>query len=214
MLYIWGSGNNSAVAGNAGTRPCPICNSDQQFNLIVNYRYRHFWYVISFVTKRSYSFVCARCSNGVEARRGEYEDKLGKDPIPFMRRRGWVLVAAPMAALVAIGAVASGEHSKQTEALYAAPKIGDIYSVDMSKVTSSPDSKPVYGTMKLVAIDGGHEKFMLARAGYDKKKWLRKDINADKVRDDAYYDANDVVDLSPEKVKELNQSGAIFDVIR
>lgn len=197
-----------------GNRTCQICDSTQKFNLVVDYRYRHAWYLFGFVTKRDYRFICCCCHNGFVAQKTDYRGKLGKDPIPFMRRRGGLVACVLLVALIAFAVFEGASHDKVSVSLLAAPQIGDIYFADLSKITHGYENSPVFGAMKLVAINGSHERFIIAKSGYGKKKRLRSDVRTEVVRADSYYDTNDVVELSPEKIVELNAVGVIYDVMR
>jgi len=215
MFYIWGSGGDSAVAGNAGVRNCPICQSAQPFNIVVNYRYWHFWYLLSFVTRRRYSTVCTRCGNGTDAQRSDYEGKLGKDPIPFVRRRGWTIPLLALVPMIAMGAYFSGESDKRMDAMIAAPQVGDVYSVDLSQVAESMSGHAkAYGEMRLATVDGGKFKFFVASEGWSRKRDLRRDERNGKIWSEDYYDRDDVVELDAERLKALKASGTLFDIHR
>lgn len=215
MFYIWGSGGDRAVAGDGGTRMCPICNSAQSYDLVVDYRYWHFWYLISFVVKRSYSFVCRRCGNGTAAQPAEYRDKLDKDPIPFLRRRGWTIPFFALVPVLAFGMYASGESDKRIAALLETPQVGDVYSIDLARVGDSfADEKRAYGDMKLLAVAGGKARFTIARHAWDKKSELRRDERRNDIHADGYYDADDVVELDLARLKALHADGTLFDVHR
>ncbi|MDR2012029.1 MAG: zinc ribbon domain-containing protein [Rhodanobacter sp.] len=215
MLYIWGSGGGSAIAGDAGMHNCPICNSAQRFDIVVNYRYRHFWYILSWVSKREYSLVCSRCHNGMPATKEQYAGRLSdKDPIPFMRRRGWLVGVGGFAVLLALGAYASNEDAKQMVERAAAPQVGDVYLADLSKISDSLKDSPVYGAMKLTRIDNGNEQFVIAHSGYGRKRDMRKDISSGRVKNDSYYDADDTVDLTSARVTELTHQGVIYEIVR
>jgi len=222
MYFIWGSGSDSAVAGDAGMRNCPICSGRpaalRRFDIVVNYRYRHFWYLLSWVTKRSYSLVCSHCHNtlGEELTKQEISEKLTgtKDPIPFIRRRGWVLGVALFALVIALGAYLSNEDAKELAQSIAAPQVGNIYLADLSKISDGfKNDPPAYGAMKLVSIDGGSERFIIARIGYNKKKQVRKDISKGLVKNDSYYNADNTANLTPEQLTQLSHQGVIYQVV-
>lgn len=215
MFYIWGSGGDRAVAAGAGTRTCAICNSPQPFNLVVDYRYFHFWYLLSWVTKRDYSFCCTRCNNGIKAERAEYAPLLGKDPIPFLRRRGWTLPLLAAAPTLAFAFVVSGQHDKEVKAMLAAPQVGDVYSVDLGLVADSMQGQsPAWGEIKLVGIDGGTRRFVVAEHGWDRKRDLRKEQRNGRIFDADYYDEDDEVALDQRQLEALQATGTLFDVHR
>jgi hypothetical protein len=103
-MIIGGSGSGVCIAGEAGMRDCPICQNAQRFDLTLQYSYAHIWYVFSWITRRKYLSVCSRCHNGVAISKREFQERVPKDPIPFMRRRGWLLIPVIVGAFVLFGA--------------------------------------------------------------------------------------------------------------
>lgn len=215
MLYIWGSGGDRAVAADAGSRMCAICNSMQSSRLVVDYRYFHFWYLLSWVTKREYAFSCTRCGNGTPVERAEYAPLLRKDPIPFLRRRGWTLPLLAAVPTFAFAFVASGRHAEEVKALLAAPQVGDVYSVDLGLVADSMRGQsPAWGEIKLVGIDGSRRHFVVADHGWDRKSDLRKEQRKGLIYQDDYYDEGDEVALEQHEIESLQANGTLFDVHR
>jgi len=215
MFFIWGSGSGRAVAGKSDGHLCPSCGAMGPSDLVVDYRYRHFWYLISFVTERVYSFVCGRCGKSTVAQPGEYRDKLGKDPIPFLRRRGWLVGLVVLAALVALGVYSSAESDKRIEAMLAAPQVGDVYSVDLAKVAETmSDHDRAYGDMRLAEIEGSKLKFLVAKSGWGRKRDLRSEERNTNIYSDDYYDLDDVVELDAAELKRLKSNGTLFDIHR
>jgi len=104
-MLIWGSGSGVCIAGEAGMRECPVCGSAQRFDLSVSYGYAHIWYLFSWVTRRKYLCVCSRCHNGLVISRREFQQRVVKDPIPIMRRRGWVFIPIIIGIFVLLGAL-------------------------------------------------------------------------------------------------------------
>lgn len=106
-MIIWGSGSGVCIAGEAGMRDCPVCGSAQRFDLSVSYGYAHVWYLFSWVTRRKYLCVCARCHNGFALSKREFQERVAKDPIPLMRRRGWMFAPVIVGLFLLFGAVQS-----------------------------------------------------------------------------------------------------------
>ena len=221
MFLIWGSGSGSAAAGDAGMRHCPVCNEQRRFDIVVNYFYRHFWYLLSWVSKREHVLVCSQCDNALadeKLSRQEIAEKLSgkKDPVPFIRRRGWLLCIALVVALLGFGAYQSDQDSKELAQRIAAPKVGDIYLADISKISDGFGKSPIYGAMKLVSIeeDGKLLNFIVANQGYSKKKGVRKDASKGLLKQDSYYDTEDIIELSPEKLADLDTRGVIYKAVK
>jgi len=222
MYFIWGSGTDSVVAGDGGLQNCPTCSGRpatlRRFDIVLNYSYRHFWYLLSWVTKRSYSLVCSHCHNalGEQLTKQEVSEKLSsaKDPIPFMRRRGWAVGLVLFALAVAVGGYLVGEDRKELARSIAAPQVGNIYLADLAKISDGfKNDPPAYGAMKLISLDGNKERFIIARVGYNKKKQVGKDISKGLVKQDSYYNAEETVDLTPEQLTQLSNQGVIYRVV-
>lgn len=215
MLYIWGSGSDTAKAGPAGTRLCPICGSMQAFELQVDYRYFHFWRLLSWVTKRSYRSTCARCGNGAEVPAIEAKQLIDKDPVPFIRRRGWMIPLFALAVLLPLGAWSSQQHDKEITALLDAPQAGDLYSVDLSRIEDSGfDRSPSWGVIKLLGMHDGIGHFVTSKYAYDRRSDLRKDLRKGRFGDAANLDADDTLDFDLQRLHALRDSGVLVDATR
>lgn len=215
MLYIWGSGSDTAKAGSAGTRLCSICGSVQPFDLLVNYRYFHFWHLISWVTKRSYSATCTRCGNGAEVPAIEAKQQIGKDPIPFLRRKGWLIPIVALAILLPLGAYSSQQHQQEIAAFLDAPVAGDLYSVDLAQVEDSGfERSPSWGVLKLVAVDNGVGVFVTSKYAYDRKSDLKRDLRKGKFKDVANLDSDDEIEIPLKQLSTLREAGTLVDVTR
>ncbi len=103
-MIIWGSGGDSANLGKVETRHCSTCEKDRPFNLVLNYRYAHLYY-LKWVTKKQYHLACDICNRGWELDTKTVEAKLEKSPIPFMHRFGWLFLVVPIVLVLIIGAL-------------------------------------------------------------------------------------------------------------
>lgn len=103
-MIIWGSGGDIIHFGPVKTTQCGHCNTERPFNLMLQYRYGHLYYVFGFVTKKEYVLACDTCSRGIVLDSKETESRLGKSPIPFMRRFGMVILIALIVGLVMFAA--------------------------------------------------------------------------------------------------------------
>lgn len=95
-MIIWGSGSGSMDLGEQEHKACPTCERDRAFRLQLRYRYAHL-YFLRWVTEKKYYLACDVCQRGWELKATEVEAKLGKNPIPFMTRFGWVFLLSPFA---------------------------------------------------------------------------------------------------------------------
>lgn len=96
-MIIWGSGGGGKDLGTVETRDCPTCEKIRPFNLLLQYRFCHVYY-LRWVSSRSYHVVCSVCNRGVQVDTKETEAALEKNPIHFMTRNGWMFLATPLAA--------------------------------------------------------------------------------------------------------------------
>nr|WP_199045484.1 cell envelope integrity protein TolA [Dyella sp. ASV24] len=211
-MIIWGSGGGVCIAGDAGTRDCPVCQSAQRFDLTVSYRYAHIWYAFSWVTSRQYQAVCSRCHNGVALTKQEFQSRVSKDPIPAMRRRGWVLIPAIVGLVIVVGAFQEWRQGNDIAASIATPHAGDIYFADLSKVVKGFDQSPAYGALKLVSADGSTLTFVAAKTAYNQKRRVDSDLRSGKVGADDYFDRDELVTLSTDQLRQLQSSRVIYDV--
>jgi hypothetical protein len=161
-MLIWGSGSGVCIAGEAGMRDCPVCGSAQRFDLSVSYGYAHIWYLFSWVTRRKYLSVCSRCHNGIVLSKREFRDRVPKDPIPFMRRRGWLLLPVIVGLVLALGATR------------------ERYRDDSG--TASVATLPVAGTQAIASASSGDADELSLAADYRRavmqaiqRNWMRPD---------------------------------------
>ncbi|MCL2714720.1 MAG: hypothetical protein FWD68_09125 [Alphaproteobacteria bacterium] len=221
MYYSWGSGSGEEVVCDAGLRNCPTCSGSRpatprRFDLVVNYTYRHFWSVLSWVTGRRYALVCSHCHNasGGEIARPELEAMLAgkKDPIPLLTRKGWVLGLVLAVMLLPLAWYFAAEKSKDVALHVAAPEVGQIYLADLSKISDSFDSHPAYGPMKLVNIDDQGLHFAMSRFYSNKKRGVTS--SSSKLKSDSYYDAGDQEVMTREQLKKLAEDGVIYEFVK
>jgi hypothetical protein len=211
-MIIWGSGGGVCIAGDAGTRDCPVCQSAQRFDLTVSYRYAHIWYAFSWVTSRQYQAVCSRCHNGVVLTKQEFQSRVSKDPIPAMRRRGWLLIPAIVGLVIVVGAFQEWRQGNDVAASIATPHAGDIYLADLSKVVKGFDQSPAYGALKLVSGDDNTLTFVAAKTAYNQKRRVDSDLRSGKVGADDYFDRDELVALSTDQLRQLQGTHVIYDV--
>jgi hypothetical protein len=91
---IWGSGGDSVDLGVAEHRYCEVCERERPFKIILQYRYAHLYWLFSWITKKNYLLLCDICHRGWNLKATEVEKTLSQNPIPFMRRWGWIFLAS------------------------------------------------------------------------------------------------------------------------
>ncbi|SRR5579883_720818 len=107
-MIVFGSGGDVVHLGQGKTEPCPTCERERPFSLILQYSYEHVWYIFAFVSKKQYFYVCDICHRGAELDAAQVERELGRVPIPFMRRFGCLVMFALIGLLVLFGALSGG----------------------------------------------------------------------------------------------------------
>ena len=99
-MLVWGKRSETVDFGQTGVQKCPICERDRNFSLILQYEWSHMYWIFGQVSSKSYRVVCKICQRGWDVDSREVESQLDQNPIPFMRRRGWMFPAAGMAGFV------------------------------------------------------------------------------------------------------------------
>lgn len=93
-MIIWGSGGDIIDLGKIMEKECPICEKKRSFHHFLTYRYFHFYWIFSFLTKTEHMIACDICRRGTSVNESElskYGVDSGKSKIPFMKR--WGLLA-------------------------------------------------------------------------------------------------------------------------
>jgi hypothetical protein len=88
FIFIWGWRSKILALGPAGTLACGPCERPRPFQLVLQYRYFHLYWLLRAVTKRHYLQLCTICSRGPEMDRMQIETRLGGDPVPALDRYG------------------------------------------------------------------------------------------------------------------------------
>jgi hypothetical protein len=106
-MIVWGSGGDTVDLGVSEHKYCAVCERNRPFRISLQYRYAHIYWIFSWITKKHYSLLCDICSRGWILKAEEVEKTLPKSPIPFMRQRGWVFLAAPFVISLLVSTVVS-----------------------------------------------------------------------------------------------------------
>lgn len=211
-MLIWGSGGDVVQLGNAGEAHCQICEKDRPFKNILSYRYAHLWYLFSWVTEKTYATVCDVCGRGTRHDSKQFEEKLGKSPIPFYRRFGGLFLLGLIAVAVVFGIVASNQSNARETKLIAQPQVGDLYVVDLEKLVPGGFDGHAYGVMRVASINGQQISLQVPNMGYSKLTGASRDLSS-KARDESYYVAEQI-QLPISQLQQLHDSGEIHDVSR
>ena len=211
-MFIWGSGGGHAVIGDAGAAQCSNCNSVRAFKYGVNYRYAHIWYLFKWITKRTYVRLCSVCDRGADVPKAEALAGGRKDAIPLSYRFGGYLLLAAIAVGIVAGVLGYSQARARVEAHVAHPEVGDVFLLDLAKVTDAFEDRHAYGLMKVVAVTPQGVTVITGDASYDRMKGARKDFRNRDYDQPSYFDEEERIDLPTAKLSAL--SASIDDVAR
>ncbi|MDQ3205785.1 MAG: hypothetical protein M3Q40_04640 [Pseudomonadota bacterium] len=103
-MISFGDGERTLVFDIQEHRYCERCEHEQAFSMRLKYRYGHLYNLFGWVIHREYQLACPTCTHGWVLDRAGAEERLGRDPIPFHQRNGW-LVGIVLIHVVAVAAV-------------------------------------------------------------------------------------------------------------
>lgn len=220
-MLIWGSQVKSVEAGDAGNRACAVCKENRHFRYVVSYTMRHIWYVLRWSTGKSYSVICDTCNcvfpadPPVVSDAGVSGGAKQKSPIPAFDRWGWAFALGAIGVLIVIAGI-SGNADKAEEAkMIAAPKVGDLYTVEMEQFEGAPATTSVgknFGIVRISGVSGDTVTFQLPIMVSNKMSGTYKEISSGKARSDTYY--NGALEKTVAEVASLQKAGAIRDIDR
>jgi hypothetical protein len=211
-MLIWGSRGESKDLGPVETKTCPTCEKERPFHLYVNYRLHHIWYLLKWVTQKQVMQLCEICRRGDAVEKSSPLLAKAKGAIPIYHRFSWALLPALFVPLVAIGIMSDGDRTARNAELMTAPRLGDTYVVDMSKLLKDGDSKFRYGVMRIKAISGSNVEFILPKVTYNKLTAATRDQEV-RAGDDNYFSTS-AMQVPLADLKQLQTSGAIHSVRR
>lgn len=106
MLLIWGSRGKTIDLGPCQTHYCHTCERDRSFHILLHYRYWHLYYIFAFITRKLYLLSCDACGRGPELNAADVEQRVPQVPIPFMHRRGLLVLIGMVASVALLNAIA------------------------------------------------------------------------------------------------------------
>ncbi len=213
MLVIWGSSGESKALDHQEICRCPTCGGNQTFRLIVSYVVRHIWYICTWVTGEKYSLVCQQCSHSLPANAKEMKAKLRKNPIPMFSRYSWSGFVIAILALLGLGIIISEIKSKEREAFFASPQVGDIYIANLASLMLEPDGSAHYAVMRIKSITPEEIEFQVPVYAYDKEKGAIQDKTKGKLSNPDYF-KKETEFISKEKLNELKAMGGVKSIDR
>ncbi len=94
MFVIFGTGKEDLDLGPVHPQDCEVCQKEQPFRLHLLYRYEHVFFVFCNARAKSYVIVCQVCGTSYSIPRATALKlgRLEREPIPFLRQYGCLLV--------------------------------------------------------------------------------------------------------------------------
>ena len=214
MFFIsWGSRVCQLLFGAPETHHCEICHQDRSFRNVVTYKVMHILWLFRWVASKSYGRICEVCRNGPALPASQFEVKGKPSPIPFIDRMGWSVGLGGIAALAVMGSVAGANESALTDAALAAPRAGDLYEVDMTKLEAHPEAPVMYSVLQVTRASGGTVDVRTAKTYFNGLRGVTEAVRTGRARADDYYDPQ-AVTLPLTALKKMRQDGAILSVDR
>lgn len=180
---------------------------------MLQYTVRHIWYVFKWVTGKQYAVVCDVCQRGDKLDAKVVEAKLTKSPIPFGTRWGWAFLAGMIAIAAVFGALDDSNRSTSREAYLAAPLKGDRYVVNAASLMKAPQSKYLYGVMRVRSVSADSIEFDAPTVFYSGASAVIKDIRSGKIDDPGYFSPSPIV-LSRGEIARIHKEHAIHSIER
>lgn len=211
-MIVWGSKGEVEVLQAQEHKHCPVCEKERTFLVQLHYKVSHIWYLFKWVSEKQYVKVCEICQRGEKLATKAVEDELGKPPIPFMSRWGWVFLVALIGVIAVFGSIADSNRSGHVQQLVASPMKSDIYVVDLASLMKSPDARVMYGVLRVKSVNGNDIEFDAPRVTYNKSKGAVKDLSSGKVSSPDYFDGTIV--FSKDEIARLQNAGHIYSIDR
>jgi hypothetical protein len=99
-MLVWGARWDTVPIELSETRTCLPCGRPRSFTSRLSYRYTHVFWIFGKVREKHFEWLCSTCGSAIPAEERQIAGRLARNPIPFMRRWGWVVYAGGGAALV------------------------------------------------------------------------------------------------------------------
>jgi hypothetical protein len=178
-------------------------------------RYFHVFWIPVFPTMKQPVLECLHCKKVLTGK--EVPERARRDIAEKVFTRGRVLPLFTGLALIAVLAVfigigAAAESRKEAE-LLAAPAVGDLYVVKLSRFAPRADPKFPYGILRVSSVEGSSLRFQLGTFGYGRATAAASAIRKGQVAGAGYF-APEPLTLQVQELKPLKSGGVIYSVER
>jgi hypothetical protein len=212
-VLVWGSKSGVMDLGPQGSKPCPVCERERGFRLMLQYKVSHLWYVFKWLSDKQYGLVCEVCNRGDKLATQAVEAKLGKPKIPASSSKAWIFVVAVLAGMVILAAIQGPRNVERYTAYLASPQQGDLYLANLSSLQQRPQSLEMYGVLRVRRVDGDRVEFDTPAVAYEKVSRAQKDMSSGKLTDASYF-TGDPLALPRSEVAALHKHGVVRSVER
>jgi hypothetical protein len=212
-MIVWGAKSHVVNLGQEAVKHCPTCERARPFNLMLQYTVRHIWYVFRWVTGKQYGVVCDVCQRGDKVDAKLAEAKLTKSPISFGARWGWAFLIGVFAIVLAFDALDVMSRNKSRDAYLAAPLKGDRYVVNAASLMNDPQSKYMYGVMRVRSVNADSIEFDAPSMFYSGVSSATKDIDSGKADSPGYFAPSPVL-LSRDEIARILKEHAVHSIVR
>lgn len=212
-MIVWGKKGHIADLGPEGSRHCPACEKERPFRLILQYTVHHIWYLFRWVSGKQYGAVCEVCRRGDPLDAKAVESKLQKSPIPFGARWSWAFLAGLIAIAAVFGAMDDASRSTEREKYLAAPRAGDRYVMNVASLLKAPQSKLMYGVLRVRAVNPDSIEFDAPTVFYSGTSGPNNDLRDGKLDEPGYFAAAPIV-LSRDELARIHHDHAIHAIQR
>jgi|1186.fasta_scaffold09122_2 hypothetical protein len=213
MFFLsWGRWSKIRHIGSAGIRHCDRCDQDSEFQAFVSYTVRHIYWLFRWVTGSEPQIACGNC--GATCWGDEViNDATAKKAIPFFDRRGWTLGAGAIASLFGIGAIASAQDSRNSQRFIQAPIAGDLYEVDVARMSDKPEAPVMYSVVRVTGVDARAVTVQMASRYYGDLRGVQRDVRDGSTSRADYYAPGQAI-IPRGAVAKMYADGVISDVVR
>jgi hypothetical protein len=215
MFFIsWGSRVYRRVFGEPEVHHCDICREQRTFRYLVAYKVYHIYWLFRWVVDKNFARVCTVCSNGKRVDEMDILPKGSKSPIPFMDRLGWSVGVGGIAALVAMGGVASAMQSSHEADYLSHPAVNDVYEVNLAKIMTKPEMSEMYSTLEVARVSDGTVDVRLPKIYFNQLRGASDAVSNGRAKSDDFYEDGKVLTFKIANLQKMQDDGTILSVDR
>ncbi|MES3023223.1 MAG: hypothetical protein V4857_16785 [Pseudomonadota bacterium] len=160
--------------------------------------------------KKHYQSVCSTCGTGTDLDHKKVESDF-KPAYPFNRSRGWIVWVVALAAIMIIGTLSDQKISESKKTYLAAPKVGDIFVMDVKSLVGSNDGND-YALMRVKTVSADALEFEPSKFVYQRSKGAKKALD-DKASEPGFFIA-EPISVPRAKLNQMQSSGEIVEIRR